>query len=147
MKWVKHRKEILFTDTTFRDAHQSLLATRVRTKDLLNVAESFARNHAQSVFSMEVWGGATFDVCMRFLKEDPWVRLAKIREKVPNILLQMLLRGSNGVGYKAYPDNLIEQFIIKAADTGIDVFRIFDSLNWLENMKFSIKTVREKTNA
>ncbi len=147
VKWVKNRKEILFTDTTFRDAHQSLLATRVRTKDMLNVAESFARNHAQSVFSMEVWGGATFDVCMRFLKEDPWVRLAKIREAVPNILLQMLLRGSNGVGYKAYPDNLIEKFIIKAAETGIDVFRIFDSLNWLENMKFSIKIVREKTNA
>ena len=147
VKWMKSRKEIMFTDTTFRDAHQSLLATRVRTKDMINVAESFARNHAQSVFSMEVWGGATFDVCMRFLREDPWVRLAKIREAVPNILLQMLLRGSNGVGYKAYPDNLIEEFIIKAADTGIDIFRIFDSLNWLDNMKFSIKTVREKTNA
>jgi len=147
VKWIKNQKEVLFTDTTFRDAHQSLLATRVRTKDLMNVAESFARNHAQSVFSMEVWGGATFDVCMRFLKEDPWVRLAHIRKAVPNVLLQMLLRGSNGVGYKAYPDNLIENFIIKAADTGIDVFRIFDSLNWLENMKFSIKTVREKTNS
>ncbi|MEM6965669.1 MAG: pyruvate carboxylase [Bacteroidota bacterium] len=147
VRWIKNQKEILFTDTTFRDAHQSLLATRVRTKDLLNIAESFARNHAQSVFSMEVWGGATFDVCMRFLKEDPWVRLAEIRKAVPNVLLQMLLRGSNGVGYKAYPDNLIEEFIIKAADTGIDVFRIFDSLNWLENMKFSIKTVREKTDA
>ncbi len=147
VKWIKNQKEILFTDTTFRDAHQSLLATRVRTKDLMNVAESFARNHAQSVFSMEVWGGATFDVCMRFLKEDPWERLSLIRKAVPNVLLQMLLRGSNGVGYKAYPDNLIENFIIKASETGIDIFRIFDSLNWLENMVFSIKTVREKTNS
>ncbi|HFB99634.1 MAG TPA: pyruvate carboxylase subunit B, partial [Phaeodactylibacter sp.] len=147
VKWVKNRRKILFTDTTFRDAHQSLLATRVRTKDLVDVAESFARNHAQSVFSMEVWGGATFDVCMRFLKEDPWARLAEIRKAVPNILLQMLLRGSNAVGYKAYPDNLVENFIIRAADTGIDVFRIFDSLNWVEGMKFSIKVVREKTNA
>ena len=143
---LKNRKEIQYTDTTFRDAHQSLLATRMRTMDMYRVAESFAKNHPE-VFSMEVWGGATFDVCMRFLYEDPWKRLQLIREKVPNILLQMLLRGSNAVGYKAYPDNLVETFIEKAWETGIDIFRIFDSLNWLEAMKVSIKTVRERTGA
>ncbi len=142
--WVKSTKNILYTDTTFRDAHQSLLATRVRTHDMLNVAEGFAKNHPQT-FSMEVWGGATFDVSMRFLSEDPWKRLAMIRKAVPNILLQMLLRGSNAVGYKAYPDNLIEKFIEKSWEEGIDIFRIFDSLNWLEAMKVSIKTVRERT--
>lgn len=143
-KWLKNEKAIQYTDTTFRDAHQSLLATRVRTLDLMAVAESFAKNHPQT-FSMEVWGGATFDVCLRFLKEDPWMRLARIREAVPNILLQMLLRGSNAVGYKAYPDNLIEKFVEKAWETGVDVFRIFDSLNWVEAMKVSIRTVRERT--
>lgn len=145
-KWLKNEKAIQYTDTTFRDAHQSLLATRMRTVDMLKVAEGFAKNNPH-IFSMEVWGGATFDVSMRFLNEDPWERLAKFRRAIPNILLQMLLRGSNGVGYKAYPDNLIEEFIIKAADQGIDVFRIFDSLNWLEAMKVSIKTIREKTNS
>ncbi|MFT6966922.1 MAG: pyruvate carboxylase, partial [Marivirga sp.] len=145
-QWLKNEKAIQYTDTTFRDAHQSLLATRMRTVDMLKVAEGFAKNNP-NVFSMEVWGGATFDVCMRFLNEDPWERLAKFRHAIPNILLQMLLRGSNGVGYKAYPDNLIEEFIIKAADHGIDVFRVFDSLNWLEAMKVSIKTIREKTNS
>ena len=145
-QWLKNEKSIHYTDTTFRDAHQSLLATRMRTVDMLKVAEGFAKNNPE-VFSMEVWGGATFDVCMRFLNEDPWERLAKFRKAVPNILLQMLLRGSNGVGYKAYPDNLIEEFIIKSAGEGIDIFRIFDSLNWLEAMKVSIKTVREKTNS
>ncbi len=144
--WVKSTKHIFYTDTTFRDAHQSLLATRVRTHDMLNVAEGFAKNHPQT-FSMEVWGGATFDVSMRFLSEDPWQRLAMIREAVPNILLQMLLRGSNAVGYKAYPDNLIEKFVEKSWEQGIDIFRIFDSLNWLEAMKVSIKTVRERTEA
>ncbi|MEM6263573.1 MAG: pyruvate carboxylase [Bacteroidota bacterium] len=143
---LKANPKILYTDTTFRDAHQSLLATRMRTYDMMKVAESFARNHPE-VFSMEVWGGATFDVCMRFLKEDPWVRLAKFREAIPNILLQMLLRGSNAVGYAAYPDNLVEAFIEKAWDTGIDVFRIFDSLNWVEAMKVSIRAVRERTGA
>src|SRR5690606_26053048 len=113
---------------------------------MLKVAEGFAKNHPQ-IFSMEVWGGATFDVSMRFLHEDPWKRLALIREAVPNILLQMLLRGSNAVGYKAYPDNLIEKFIEKAWETGIDIFRIFDSLNWVEAMKVSIKAVRERTEA
>ncbi len=143
-KWVKDQKQILFTDTTFRDAHQSLLATRVRTKDILQVAEGLAKNHPQ-IFSLEMWGGATFDVCMRFLNEDPWERLKLIRAAAPNILTQMLLRGSNGVGYKAYPDNLIEKFIEKSAENGMDVFRIFDSLNWVEAMKVSIRTVRERT--
>ena len=111
---------------------------------MYEVAESFARNHPE-VFSMEVWGGATFDVCMRFLYEDPWKRLQLFREKIPNILFQMLLRGSNAVGYKAYPDNLIERFIEKAWENGIDIFRIFDSLNWVEAMKVSIKAVRTRT--
>ena len=145
-QWLKNEKKIQYTDTTFRDGHQSLLATRMRTIDMLSVAESFAKNHP-NIFSMEVWGGATFDVCLRFLKEDPWERLALLREAMPNVLLQMLLRGSNAVGYTAYPDNLIVRFIEKAAETGIDVFRIFDSLNWVEAMKVSIKTVRENTHA
>ena len=145
-KWLKEEKKIHITDTTFRDAHQSLLATRVRTRDLVAVAESYAKNHSD-IFSMEVWGGATFDVAMRFLHECPWKRLQQLREKMPNVLLQMLLRGSNGVGYKAYPDNLIEEFIQKASTNGIDIFRIFDSLNWIDNMKVSIKTVVEKTNS
>ncbi|MFK7899765.1 MAG: pyruvate carboxylase, partial [Cyclobacteriaceae bacterium] len=144
--WLKNEKKVHFTDTTFRDAHQSLLATRVRTVDLVAVAESYAKNHPD-FFSLEVWGGATFDVSMRFLHECPWRRLQKLREKIPNILLQMLLRGSNGVGYKAYPDNLIEKFVEKSAENGIDVFRIFDSLNWIENMKTSIKTVVERTDS
>jgi len=144
--WLKNEKAIQYTDTTFRDAHQSLLATRVRTIDMMKVAESFSKNHPQ-IFSMEVWGGATFDVCMRFLHENPWERLQLFRQAMPNVLLQMLLRGSNAVGYKAYPDNLIEKFIEKSWENGIDVFRIFDSLNWLEAMKVSIKTVRERTEA
>ncbi len=145
-EWLKKEKAIHYTDTTFRDAHQSLLATRMRGIDMMKVAEGYAKNNPE-IFSMEVWGGATFDVCMRFLHENPWERLAKFRRAMPNVLLQMLLRGSNAVGYKAYPDNLIEKFIEKSADTGIDIFRIFDSLNWLEAMKVSIKTVREKTNS
>ncbi len=142
--WLKENPVVQFTDTTLRDAHQSLLATRMRTYDMLAVAEHFAKDHPQ-VFSMEVWGGATFDVAMRFLKESPWKRLQLLREAVPNILLQMLIRGSNAVGYKAYPDNLVEKFIEKAWQNGNDVFRIFDSLNWLEAMKVSIKAVRERT--
>jgi len=137
---------ILYTDTTLRDAHQSLLATRMRNIDMLNVAEGMAHQHPE-LFSMEVWGGATFDVCMRFLHEDPWERLQLLRKAAPNILLQMLFRGTNAVGYAAYPDNLIEKFIEKSAENGIDIFRIFDSLNWLEGMKMSIRTVREKTNS
>ncbi len=146
VEWLKNEKSIQYTDTTFRDAHQSLLATRARSKDLLAVAESFAKNNPQ-VFSAEVWGGATFDVALRFLHECPWQRLQQLRKAMPNILLQMLFRGSNGVGYKAYPDNLIEKFIEKAAENGIDVFRIFDSLNWVEAMKTSIKAVRERTDS
>ncbi len=144
-EWLKNEKSIQFTDTTFRDGHQSLLATRMRTYDMIQVAEAFAKKHGDQLFSMEVWGGATFDVSMRFLKESPWSRLEKLRKAMPNVLLQMLLRGSNAVGYKAYPDNLIKKFIVKAAETGVDVFRIFDSLNWVEAMKVSIKTVVEET--
>ncbi|MBB6004975.1 pyruvate carboxylase [Arcicella rosea] len=145
-QYIKEQKQILYTDTTFRDGHQSLLATRVRTKDMVAVAESYAKNFPQ-LFSMEVWGGATFDVAMRFLNESPWKRLEEFREAMPNMLLQMLFRGSNAVGYSAYPDNLIEKFVEKSAETGIDVFRIFDSLNWVDAMKVSIKAVRERTNA
>lgn len=144
--WVKDQKQILYTDTTFRDGHQSLLATRVRTQDLMKAAEGFAKSHPE-LFSMEVWGGATFDVAMRFLYESPWKRLEALREAMPNMLLQMLFRGSNAVGYSAYPDNLIEKFVEKSWETGIDVFRIFDSLNWVEAMKVSIRAVRERTDA
>lgn len=147
VQWLRDEPRVQFTDTTFRDAHQSLLATRMRTYDMIQVARPFAVRHGADVFSMEVWGGATFDVAMRFLKEDPWDRLAQFREAMPNVLLQMLLRGSNAVGYTAYPDNLIEAFIEQAAETGIDVFRIFDSLNWVEAMRTSIRTVRERTDA
>lgn len=143
-KWLQKEKKIHYTDTTMRDAHQSLLATRMRTFDMLKVAESFAKNHPNT-FSMEVWGGATFDVCLRFLHENPWARLRELRKAMPNILLQMLLRGSNGVGYKAYPDNLIEKFVEKSWENGIDVFRIFDSLNWVKAMEPSINYVRNKT--
>ncbi|HPE61626.1 MAG TPA: pyruvate carboxylase [Thiolinea sp.] len=143
-QWVKDQPNILYTDTTLRDAHQSLLATRVRTVDMMKVAEGLARNHPQ-LFSLEMWGGATFDVAMRFLHECPWGRLKQIREAVPNILLQMLFRGSNAVGYTAYPDNLIGAFIEKSWENGIDVFRIFDSLNWIEGMRQSIQVVRERT--
>ena len=146
LRWLKQEKRIQYTDTTLRDAHQSLIATRARTIDMLPYAEAFAHLCSQT-FSMEVWGGATFDVALRFLKECPWQRLQKIREAVPNILLQMLLRGANGVGYKAYPDNLIEKFIEKSAENGIDIFRIFDSLNWIENLKTSIKAVNQYTDS
>ncbi len=144
VQWIKDQDHILYTDTTLRDAHQSLLATRVRTKDMLKIAEGFAKNHSQ-LFSLEMWGGATFDVSMRFLHECPWKRLQLLREAIPNILFQMLFRGSNAVGYKAYPDNLIEKFIIESWENGIDVFRIFDSLNWIEGMRKSIQVVREQT--
>ncbi|NNL83594.1 MAG: pyruvate carboxylase subunit B, partial [Winogradskyella sp.] len=129
---------------TMRDAHQSLLATRMRSFDMLKVAESFAKNHPNT-FSVEMWGGATFDVCLRFLHESPWTRLRELRKAMPNILFQMLLRGSNGVGYKAYPDNLIEKFVEKSWENGIDIFRIFDSLNWVKAMEPSISYVRNKT--
>lgn len=144
-KWLKAEKKIHYTDTTFRDAHQSLLATRVRTRDMMNVAESYAKNHGADLFSVEMWGGATFDVALRFLKECPWRRLQMLREAMPNVLFQMLIRGSNAVGYAAYPDNLIERFIEESGEKGIDLFRIFDSFNWVEAMKTSIKAVRERT--
>jgi pyruvate carboxylase len=139
-QWVLKQKPLLITDTTFRDAHQSLLATRFRTRDLVNIAEAYGRL-CNDVFSIEMWGGATFDTAMRFLKESPWQRLANLREKIPNILFQMLLRGSNAVGYSNYPDNVVREFVREAADAGIDLFRIFDSLNWLPNMKVAMEAV------
>ncbi|KGX93303.1 pyruvate carboxylase [Pontibacillus halophilus JSM 076056 = DSM 19796] len=140
--WLKQQKEVLYTDTTFRDAHQSLLATRIRTRDLESIAEPTA-SLLPNLFSLEMWGGATFDVAYRFLKEDPWERLLKLREKMPNMLFQMLLRSSNAVGYKNYPDNVIQEFVTQSSQAGIDVFRIFDSLNWVEGMKHTIHAVRE----
>lgn len=142
--WLKNEKKVHFTDTTMRDGHQSLLATRMRTTDMLKVAEGYAKNFPE-IFSMEVWGGATFDVCLRFLQENPWERLALLRKSMPNVLLQMLLRGSNGVGYTAYPDNLIEKFVEKSWETGVDVFRIFDSLNWMKSIAPTIEHVRNRT--
>ncbi|MCO0601416.1 pyruvate carboxylase, partial [Peribacillus butanolivorans] len=142
VNWIKDQKEVLITDTTFRDAHQSLLATRIRSKDILDIAEPTAKL-LPNLFSMEMWGGATFDVAYRFLKEDPWDRLLSFRKKAPNVLLQMLLRASNAVGYKNYPDNVIREFVEKSADAGIDVFRIFDSLNWVKGMEVAIDTVRQ----
>ncbi len=146
-KTVKEDRQIHYTDTTFRDAHQSLLATRMRTKDMLDIAAAYDRDHGADLFSLEMWGGATFDVGLRFLREDPWERLRLLREAMPTVPFQMLLRGSNGVGYKAYPDNLVDAFTVKAAEQGIDVFRIFDSLNWVENLAPAIRTVREHTGA
>ncbi|MEM9439511.1 MAG: pyruvate carboxylase, partial [Pseudomonadota bacterium] len=140
--WMKKEKRLLITDTTMRDAHQSLLATRMRSYDMIAVAKSYAAN-LPTMFSMECWGGATFDVSMRFLHECPWERLRELREAMPNILLQMLFRGSNGVGYTSYPDNVVSAFTRQAADSGIDLFRIFDALNWVDNMKVSIETVLE----
>ena len=163
VRWLKDEPKIQYTDTTLRDGHQSLLATRMRLYDMLNVARSYAVNQPHDLFSMEVWGGATFDVAMRFLKADPWRRLRKLRTAMPNTIFQMLLRGSNAVGYKAYPDNLIVKFIEEAArgfsvydaegrptgewTGGIDLFRIFDSLNWVKNMEVSIATVRNNTDS
>lgn len=143
VQWIKEQKDVLLTDTTFRDAHQSLLATRIRTKDLLNISEPTAKL-LPDLFSLEMWGGATFDVAYRFLYEDPWERLKKIRKKVPNILLQMLFRGSNAVGYTNYPDNVNKLFIEQSAKAGIDVFRIFDSLNWVDGMRLAIRDVRDQ---
>lgn len=142
VQWVKDQQEVLLTDTTFRDAHQSLLATRVRTKDLQNIAEPTAKL-VPNMFSSEMWGGATFDVAYRFLKEDPWERLLTLRKQMPNVLLQMLLRASNAVGYKNYSDNVIREFVEKSAHAGIDVFRIFDSLNWVKGMEVAIDAVRQ----
>jgi pyruvate carboxylase len=141
-EWTLSQKRLLLTDTTFRDAHQSLLATRVRTYDMLRIA-SFVAHRLHNLYSLEMWGGATFDVAMRFLHEDPWLRLRQLRDRIPNICFQMLLRASNAVGYTAYPDNAVEGFIREAAAQGIDIFRIFDSLNWLPNMKASMEAVRK----
>lgn len=141
-KWVTDQKRVLLTDTTFRDAHQSLLATRVRTRDLAEIAQA-TQQGMPHLFSNEVWGGATFDVAYRFLSEDPWERLQKLRELMPNTLFQMLFRGSNGVGYQNYPDNGLERFIQAAAKNGVDVFRIFDSLNWTKQLEKSIQFVRD----
>ncbi|TVQ33921.1 MAG: pyruvate carboxylase [Geminicoccaceae bacterium] len=139
-KWMQAEQRVLVTDTTMRDAHQSLLATRMRSYDLVAVADAYARGLPQ-LLSLECWGGATFDVAMRFLFEDPWERLADIRARVPNVLTQMLLRGANGVGYTNYPDNVVEAFIDEAAAAGMDLFRIFDCLNWVENMRVAIDAV------
>ncbi|XMO85119.1 pyruvate carboxylase [Algibacter sp. AS12] len=143
-QWLLNEKKVHFTDTTMRDAHQSLLATRMRTYDMLKVAEGYAKNHPD-IFSMEVWGGATFDVCLRFLQENPWERLRALRKAMPNVLLQMLIRGSNGVGYKAYSDNLIGEFVEQSWENGVDVFRIFDSLNWMKSLGPCIEHVRTRT--
>jgi pyruvate carboxylase len=137
-KWTQAQTRLLMTDTTFRDAHQSLMATRVRTYDLLQIADYVSKELPQ-LYSLEMWGGATFDVAMRFLLEDPWKRLSKLRERIPNICFQMLLRASNAVGYTAYPDNAVQEFIKEAAAQGIDIFRIFDSLNWMPNMQVAVE--------
>ena len=139
-KWVLDQKKLLITDTTCRDAHQSLLATRVRTRDIVKGMEGTSEILGNA-FSLECWGGATFDVAYRFLHESPWERLDLIREKAPNLLLQMLLRGANAVGYTNYPDNVIREFIKEAARSGVDVFRIFDSLNWIPGMEVAMDEV------
>ncbi len=141
-EWMRNERRLLVTDTAMRDGHQSLLATRMRSHDIVAMAPAYAAQLPQ-LFSLECWGGATFDVAMRFLGEDPWERLAQIRAKVPNILLQMLLRGANGVGYTNYADNVVQHFTRTAAASGIDLFRIFDCLNWVENMRVSIDAVLE----
>ena len=141
--WMLAQPQLLLTDTTMRDGHQSLLATRMRSLDMINVAPAYARNLPQ-LFSIECWGGATFDVAYRFLQECPWQRLRDLREAMPNIMIQMLFRGSNGVGYTNYADNVVQNFIHVAADRGVDLFRIFDSLNWVENMRLSMDAVIEK---
>jgi pyruvate carboxylase len=141
-KWMLDQKQVLITDTTMRDAHQSLLATRMRQQDMVAIAPYYAHMLPQ-LFSVECWGGATFDVAMRFLREDPWSRLEQFRAAMPNLLLQMLLRSANAVGYTNYPDNVVRAFVKQAAISGVDVFRVFDSLNWVENMRVAIDAVLE----
>jgi pyruvate carboxylase len=141
-QWMLKETRVLITDTTMRDAHQSLLATRMRTIDMSAIAPYYA-SLLPELFSVECWGGATFDVALRFLREDPWLRLQELRTQMPNLLLQMLLRSANAVGYKNYPDNVVRFFVTRAAAGGIDVFRIFDSLNWVENMRVAIDAVLE----
>ncbi|CDX49562.1 Pyruvate carboxylase [Mesorhizobium plurifarium] len=138
--WMRGERQVLVTDTTMRDGHQSLLATRMRTYDIAGIAGTYARALPQ-LLSLECWGGATFDVAMRFLTEDPWERLSKVREAAPNLLLQMLLRGANGVGYTNYPDNVVQHFVRQAASGGVDLFRVFDCLNWVENMRVAMDAV------
>ncbi len=140
--WMAGQKQLLITDTTMRDGHQSLLATRMRSIDLIKVAPAYAANLPQ-LFSVECWGGATFDVAYRFLQECPWQRLRDIRRDMPNLMTQMLLRASNGVGYTNYPDNVVQAFVARAAASGVDVFRVFDSLNWVENMRVAMDAVVE----
>ena len=134
--------KLAITDVVLRDAHQSLLATRMRSIDMIKVAPAYAANIPQ-LFSVECWGGATFDVAYRFLQECPWQRLRDLRAAMPNLLTQMLLRASNGVGYTNYPDNVVQEFVRQAAETGVDVFRVFDSLNWVENMRVAMDAVLE----
>jgi pyruvate carboxylase len=141
-QWMLEQKRVLVTDTTMRDAHQSLLATRMRSYDLVAAAPAYA-HRLSNLFSVECWGGATFDVAMRFLKEDPWERLRAFRSAMPNLLLQMLLRSANAVGYTNYPDNVVQHFVTQAAANGVDVFRVFDSLNWVENMRVAMDAVVE----
>ncbi|MEP3345577.1 MAG: pyruvate carboxylase [Litoreibacter sp.] len=140
--WMSDQKQLLITDTTMRDGHQSLLATRMRSVDMIRVAPTYASN-MPGLFSMECWGGATFDVAYRFLQECPWQRLRDLRKAMPNLMTQMLLRASNGVGYTNYPDNVVQEFVRQAAETGVDVFRVFDSLNWVENMRVAMDAVAE----
>ena len=140
--WMKDQQRLLLTDTTMRDGHQSLLATRMRSIDMIKAAPAYASNIPE-LFSVECWGGATFDVAYRFLQECPWQRLRDLRERMPNLLTQMLLRASNGVGYTNYPDNVVQEFVRQAAETGVDVFRVFDSLNWVENMRVAMDAVVE----
>jgi pyruvate carboxylase len=141
-EWMQAQSRVLLTDTSMRDAHQSLLATRFRTHDMALIAPFYAGMLPQ-LFSVECWGGATFDVALRFLREDPWARLAAFREAMPNLLLQMLFRSANAVGYTNYPDNVVRHFVTKAADAGIDVFRVFDCLNWVDNMRVAVEAVLE----
>jgi pyruvate carboxylase len=141
-KWMLDQKRVLVTDTTMRDAHQSLLATRMRTDDMLAIAPAYTRLLPQ-LLSLECWGGATFDVAMRFLREDPWQRLEQLRHRLPNVLTQMLLRSANGVGYTNYPDNVVKFFVRRAAESGMDLFRVFDSLNWVDNMRVAMDAVGE----
>jgi pyruvate carboxylase len=141
-KWILEQKTLLLTDTTFRDAHQSLLATRLRTHDMLAIADAYART-CPELFSIEMWGGATFDTAMRFLRECPWERLTTLREKIPNILFQMLFRASNALGYSNYPDNVVREFVKESAAAGMDLFRVFDSLNWVPNMRVAMEAVIE----
>ena len=143
-EWMRKEKRLLITDTTMRDAHQSLLAARMRSFDQLEVADAIAQ-HGDKLFSLECWGGATFDTSMRFLHENPFKRLRRLRERIPNICFQMLLRGANGVGYSNYPDNVIRGFIKHSAECGMDIFRVFDSLNYLPNLKVAMDSIRKDT--